>query len=54
VNRSPESIDLSTTTHKIFNPLILPIHQNFERVVVDTYVYHKYCRSCCVNLEMGA
>ena len=49
----PESIGLSTTTHEIFNPLILPIHKDFERVVVDVFVYHKYCRSRCVNLEIG-
>jgi hypothetical protein len=27
----------------------------FERVVIDTYVYHKYCKSHCVvnmNLEI--
>jgi hypothetical protein len=51
--KSPESIDLSTTTHEIFNPLILSVHKNFERVIVDTYVYYKYCRSHCVNLEIG-
>jgi hypothetical protein len=22
-------------------------------VVVDMYVYHKYCKSHCVNLEIG-
>jgi hypothetical protein len=49
-----ESIDLSNiTTCEIFNPLILSIHKNFERVVVDAYVYHKYYRSRCVNLEIG-
>jgi hypothetical protein len=54
--KSPELISLSTTTHKIFNPLKLPIHKNFKRVVVDVFVYHKYCKSCCVvgmNLEIG-
>ena len=52
--KSPESIGLSNiATHGIFNPLILPIHKNFERVVVDVFVYHKYCRSRCVNLEIG-
>ena len=52
--KSPESIGLSNiATHEIFNPLKLPIHKNFERVVVDTYVYYKYCRSHCVNLEIG-
>ena len=49
----PESIGLSNiATHEIFNPLILPVHKNFERVVVDAYVYHKYYRSRCVNLEI--
>ena len=44
--KSPESIGLSNiATHKIFNPLTLPIHKDFERVVVDAFVYHKYCRS---------
>jgi hypothetical protein len=52
--KSPELIGLSNiATHKIFNPLILPVHKDFERVVVDTYVYHKYYRSHCVNLEIG-
>jgi hypothetical protein len=52
--KSPELIGLSNiATHEIFNPLILIIHKDFERVVVDAYVYHKYCRSHCVNLEIG-
>ena len=52
--KSPELIGLSNiATHKIFNPLILLVHKDFERVVVDAYVYHKYCRSSCVNLEIG-
>ena len=46
--KSPELIDLSTTTHEIFNPLILSVHKNFERVVVDAYSNHKYCKSHCV------
>ena len=51
--KSPESMDLSNiATHEIFNPLTLLVHKNFERVVVDAYVYHKYCRSRCVNLEI--
>ena len=45
--KSPKSIGLSNiATHKIFNPLILPIHKDFEREVVNAYVYHKYCKSC--------
>jgi hypothetical protein len=54
--KSPELIGLSTTKHDIFNPLILPVHKNFERVVVDAFVYHKYCKSRCIvgmNLEIG-
>jgi hypothetical protein len=50
--KSPESIDLSTTMHEIFNPLMLSVHKDFERVVINAYVYHKYCRSRCVNLEI--
>jgi hypothetical protein len=44
--KSPESIGLSNiATQEIFNPLMLHIHKDFERVVVDAYVYHKYCKS---------
>ena len=44
--KSPESIDLSNIAiHDIFNPLILPVHKDFERVVVDAFVYYKYCKS---------
>ena len=52
--KSPKTIGLSNIAiHEIFNTLILPVHKDFERVVVDAYVYHTYCRSCCVNLELG-
>ena len=52
--KSHESIGLSNiVTHEIFKPLILPVHKDFEREVVDAYVSHKYCRSRCVNLEIG-
>ena len=44
--KSPKSFGLSNiATHKIFNPLILPILKDFERVVVDAYVYHKFFKS---------
>ena len=44
--KSPELISLSNiATHEIFNPLMLLVHKIIERVVVDTYVYHKYCNS---------
>ena len=45
--KSPESIGLSNiATHEILNPLMLLVHKIFERMVVDAYVYHKYCKSC--------
>ena len=44
--KSPKSIGHSSiATHEILNPLVLPVYKNFERVVVDAYVYHKYCKS---------
>ena len=43
--KSPEPIGLSIATHEIFNPLILPVPKDFERVVVDAYVFHKYWKS---------
>ena len=55
--KTPDSIGLSNmATHEIFNPLILHVHKDFERLVVDVFVYHKYCKSHCVvgmNLEIG-
>jgi hypothetical protein len=48
------SIGLSNfAIHEISNPLMLFVHKNFETVVVDAYVYHKYYISHCVNLEIG-
>ena len=45
--KSPEPIGLSNNaTHEILNLLMLPVHKFFERVVVDAYIYHKYCKSC--------
>jgi hypothetical protein len=39
----PESIGLSNfAIHEIFNPLMLSVPKNFEKVVVDVYIYHKY------------
>ena len=44
--KSPKPIGLfNITTHEILSPLVLLVHKNFERVVVDAYVYHKYCKS---------
>jgi hypothetical protein len=52
--KSSELIGLSNIAiHEIFNPLFLPVHKDFKRVVVDAYIYHKYCRSRCVNLAIG-
>jgi hypothetical protein len=46
--KSSESIGLfNIATHEIFNPLMLPVHKDFERVVIDACVYHKYYRSHC-------
>jgi hypothetical protein len=51
--KSSELLGLSNiATHEIFSPLILPILKNFERVVIDAYVYYKYCRSHRKNLEI--
>jgi hypothetical protein len=48
-----KSIGLSNfAIHEIFNPLMLSVPKNFEKVVVAIYVYHKYYRSC-VNLEIS-
>ena len=44
--KSLEPISLSNiATHEILNPLILSVHKDFEGVVVDAYVYHKYYKS---------
>jgi hypothetical protein len=54
--KSPKPVALSNmATYKTFNPLMLLVHKSFKRVVVDVFVYHKYCRSRCVgmNLEIG-
>jgi hypothetical protein len=51
--KSSKLIGLSTTTHEVFNLLILSVPKDFERVVVNAYIYHKYYRFHCVNLEIG-
>jgi len=44
--KSLDSLSLSNiASHEIFNLLMLTVPKVFERVVVDTYVYHKCCRS---------
>jgi endonuclease IV len=53
-DKSLELIRLSNiTTHEIFNPSCFLFIKIFERVVIYAYVYHKYYRSRCVNLEIG-
>jgi hypothetical protein len=48
--KSPDSLSLfNIAPHEIFNPLMLPVPKDFERVAVDAYVYHKYYRSRCVE-----
>jgi hypothetical protein len=33
---------------------LMPLYQkNFKRVVVDDFIYHKYCKSCCGLLCMS-
>jgi hypothetical protein len=50
----PKSIGLSNfAIQEIVNPLMLYVPKNFENVVVDVYVYHKYYRSHCINLEIS-
>ena len=52
--KSPKSIGLSNiAAQEDFNPLILSVPKIFERVVVYAYVYHKYYKSHCENLEIG-
>jgi len=44
---SSQSFGLSNiTTFEISNHLFLSIYKNLKKVVVDAYVYNKYCRSC--------
>ena len=46
--KSLELISLSNTSiPKTFNPLELSPPIDFERVVVDAFIYHKYSRSYC-------
>ena len=46
--KSLDSLSLSNIApREIFNPLMLPVPKVFERMVVDTYAYHKYGRSHC-------
>jgi hypothetical protein len=50
--KSPELTSLSNiATYDISNPLMLLVNKNFERVVVDAYVYHKCSKSRSKNHE---
>jgi hypothetical protein len=40
--KSPKSICNSAITCQIYNPFLIFVHKNFKRVVVDTFVYHKF------------
>ena len=46
--KSPDTIHSSAMSYKTYNPLLLSVHKNFERFVVDAFVYYKFCRSRCV------
>ena len=44
-DETPSPLAISTHTESNHS---MPVHQkNFERVVVDEFVYHKYCKSRC-------
>jgi hypothetical protein len=52
---SLEFVLLKTTcTYEDPNLLLILIHKLFRRMVMDAYVYHKYCksRSCTVELTL--
>jgi hypothetical protein len=40
----PKSFYISAITSKVYNPYMLPVHKNFKTVVVDAFVYHKFCK----------
>ena len=46
--KSLELVYISAITSKVYNPYLLLVHKNFERVVVDAFVYHKLCKFCGV------
>ena len=52
---SPESVSLSIACfYNDLNNFSILIYQNFRRLVVDTFVYHKHCkfRECTVALTL--
>jgi len=42
--KSLESIYNSTITCKINNPFLVPVNKIFEKVAIDAFVYHKFCK----------
>ena len=42
--KSPKMIYNSSITCKTCNPFLLSVYTNFKRVIVDTFVYHKFCK----------
>ena len=51
---SLEFILLKTTcTYEDPNLLLILIHKLFRRMVVDAYIYHKYCKSCCSTMVLS-
>jgi len=44
--KSPKLVYNSTITCKINNPFLVPVNKMFEKVVVDAFVYHKFCNFC--------
>jgi hypothetical protein len=51
--KCPEPIGLSIATHEIFNPLVLPVHKDFERVVVVNMFIINITNLVGMNLEIG-
>jgi hypothetical protein len=44
----PELSSLITNDlYETYNVFIFLVHANFERKVVDAFVYHKQCKFCC-------
>ena len=52
--KSPKSILLSAITiHEIYNPFMLLVPKIFAGMIVDAFVYHKYCKShSCFGMSL--
>ena len=44
IKKSPKSFCNIVIPCKIYNPILLFVIKNFKRVVVDTFIYHKFCK----------